>query len=150
MTHALTAHTLPAAPLLADLYGRRSSIDTTSLLIWLGLAVLIIGVVCAAAIVAHRAAKKFKHNSHQGLFFGLCKAHQLGRKERALLGQLARAHNTRFPGEVFINPNYLHPKKLPGSMKAKQQEVGRLYMRLFGEPQGQSQAKDGAKRAGKA
>jgi hypothetical protein len=131
--------TLPICPLTSRLallaanpYGNVNySVDTTSLAIWIGLAVVVVGGLCGVGFFAHRAAQKYKLNSHIGLFHGLCKAHGLSRRERNLLGQVCRAQNLKFQGQVFTESAWLNPKKTPPALKDKREQLAKLYKKLF-------------------
>ena len=121
-------------PLLADSpYGNiRYTIDTSALVGWIAVAVALVGSICVAMFFAHRATRKWKLNSQAGLFQGLCRAHNLKRRERALLGQVCRVHKLRFPGLVFIEATWLNPAKVPSALQAKRQQMARVHKKLFG------------------
>jgi len=121
------------ALLAASPFGRgRSNVDTTTLVIFLGGAVLVIALISVGAVLGHRAAHKWRHNSQAGLFHGLCKLHELSRAERNLLSQVGRARNVKLAGQVFIDPSLLNPKKLPPALRDKQKPIAALYKKLFG------------------
>ncbi len=107
-------------------------VDAGPILLLLGVAAVVIAGVSVGAYLAHHAAVRRRLNSHPGLFDGLCKVHGLDRGQRALLLQVVRARNVPYPGQVFTEPNWMHPKSLPSPLQAKTAELSKLHKKLFG------------------
>ena len=140
MTGATLIHTLYAEPILfgaknLGAAGRRSysGVDAGAMLVWLLLAAVVIAAVCGAIYLATRCANYWRYRSPAALFLGLCGVHGLGSGDRRLLKQLARAHKLSDPARLFIEPAYLAPNRLPGSLRARTAAVATLRNRLFGE-----------------
>ncbi len=121
----------PIPMLLAQSRGARQQVDVGTMLLWLGIATVVIGGISLGMIFAHRAAVQRRKNSHPGLFDALCKVHNLDRGQKSLLQQVVRARNMTFPGQVFTEPKWLNPKSLPGVLQGKATELGNLRRLLF-------------------
>lgn len=115
--------------------GRRhySGVDAGPLLVWLLLAAVIIAAVCGAIYLGTRVAHCRRYQSPAALFSGLCGVHGLSPGSRRLLKQLARAHKLSDPARLFTEPAYLHPKRLPASLRPQAAVFAGLRNRLFAE-----------------
>lgn len=122
----------PIPTLLAQSRGAHGQqVDVGSMLLWLGIAVVVIGGISLGAFLAHRAAVKRQTNSHPGLFDALCKVHNLDRGQKSLLQHVVRARNMTYPGQVFTEPKWTNPKSLPAALRGKAAELGNLHQVLF-------------------
>lgn len=87
--------------------------------------------------VAFFAAKRYfsgrlggKVNSPRRIFFELCRAHRLTRKESTLLLRIARECGLAQPGILFLDPGYLKQPFKTSVDKARQEKLRR---QIFGE-----------------
>lgn len=128
----LTAEEIPCFPVLgaASRY-RASRADAGEVLVWLLIAVGAIAAVCVLLYAVNRMVHRWRYNSHPALFYGLCKVHGLDGNARNLLKQVARLHNLRWPGRLFIDPKWLDPANQGGSLRARAAELAALRERLF-------------------
>ena len=98
---------------------RRSSADSGDVLMYLGIAVVVVGGLCAAIYFANRAAQARRFNSHSSLFAGLCKTHDIDKAGRALLKSMAAFHQLEHPARLFCEPQWLAVDHLPNAMKSQ-------------------------------
>lgn len=87
--------------------------------------ILLFGVIRVARRLAHH-----RHNSHPGLFCGLCRLHRLDRNSRRLLRQVAQCYRLAQPARIFIEPQWLDPARLT-PLRARSAEIVALRNRLF-------------------
>jgi hypothetical protein len=71
---------------------------------------------------------------HRALFESLCRAHQLDRKSRRLLCEVAEFHGLSQPGRLFIERHWLFPMNLSPALKARSADLAALRRRLFHAP----------------
>ena len=71
------------------------------------------------------------HNSHPGLFCGLCRLHRLDRNSRRLLKQVTQFHRLAQPGRIFTEPQWLDPDRLGAAWRVRASELHALRARLF-------------------
>ncbi len=122
----------PIPLIIAQVRGMRGAhVDVSSMLLWLGIAAVVVGGVVAGAILMHRAAVKRQKNSHPGLFDALCKVHNFQRSQRSLLLQVVRVRNMPFPAQIFTEPKWTSPKSLPAALKNNAAELAKLHKALF-------------------
>ena len=122
----------PIPMLLAQSRGAHGQqVDVGSMLLWLGIAAVVIGGISLGAFLAHRAAVQRRKSSHPGLFDALCKVHNLDRSQKSLLQQVVRARNMAYPGQMFTEPKWMNPKSLPASLQGKAAELANLHQVLF-------------------
>lgn len=67
------------------------------------------------------------------LFRALCRAHQLGRFDRSLLKQLARAHQLEQPALLFVEPARFDTEALGEAFRRQRDRIAGLRARLFAE-----------------
>lgn len=65
------------------------------------------------------------------LFRALCRAHQLGRSDRNLLRQLARAHHLEQPALLFVEPGHFDTEVLGEAFRKQHDHLTELRARLF-------------------
>jgi len=130
--HLVTTEGIRWIPILgaAGRY-RAGRADTGEMLVWLLIAGGTIAAVCVLLYVVNRLLHRWRYNSHPALFYGLCKVHGLDGNARRLLRQVARSHNLRWPGRLFVEPKWLEPANLGGTLRARAAELVALRERLF-------------------
>jgi hypothetical protein len=100
---------------------------------FLGVIILAIAMLWVGLYLWDRSRKPWKRtaNDREGLFSQLCDLHNLSKRDRLLLINLAKAQKLDQPALAFVNPRILlaFAKNSPG-MSA---EVRSLVDRLFGE-----------------
>ena len=121
-------------PLLAKSPFLRSEADTGQMMVWLLVAGGIIAVVCGVLLLYTKMAHKWRTDSHRGLFWSLCKLHELDRGNRKLLRQAVQFHDLTPPSRVFTEPKWLDPAKLGAEFRSQAKALKQLRNRLFGEP----------------
>lgn len=126
-------HLLAAATPSADA-------STMTIVVSLGIAVAVIAAVCAALAFYSRWSHKQKHDSHWGLFCELCKAHELDRKHRGLLKQVAKLFRMTQPAQLFSQPKWLSSSQLAAKMPSCKDELKALRDVLFGKRPGKAAA----------
>ncbi len=127
LSHPLVVHPLVARGVLAA----RRSATGAELLVWLGVALGTIAAVCGGLYFAHRWLNRYRHQSHAALFRGLCDAQGLDPASRRLLARVGRCCCVSQPARLFVEPQWLDPAKLSGSLQARAEEVVALRARLF-------------------
>ena len=110
---------------------RRGAVSTSEMLLYLGIAVVVIVVVCLSVYCGSRWSHWRQFKSPAGLFLGLCKVHALDRRTQALLKQIARHHNLPQPARLFTEPKWLDPTALKGPMASRARQISELRSRLF-------------------
>jgi hypothetical protein len=100
-----------------------------------GLSILIVAaVVAVAAALLDMLADVFRRrgrNSQPRLFAALCRLHCLKRNSRRLLKQVAAAHRLAQPAQMFLDPQWLDPACVPGSLRQRTSELTALRLQLF-------------------
>jgi len=130
MIHAMFTDLTVSLPVVFA--ARSRGADTGEVLLYLGIAVVVIGGVCGVlyAFNRHRQAQRFK--SHSSLFTSLCQRHELDRAARTLLKQIASHHNVKYPAQVFIEPKLFEPNNLNASLRSQGLQIASLRNQLFG------------------
>jgi hypothetical protein len=121
-------------PLLAKGTFLRSEADTGQMMVWSLVAGGIIAVVCGGLFAYTKMAQKWRTDSQLGLFWGLCKLHELDRGSRKLLRQAVQFHNLTPPSRVFTEPKWLDSAKLGAELRSRAKDLKKLRNRLFGVP----------------
>ena len=101
--------------------------------VMLGVAVLIAFVVMLWILsrwVDYRKARG-PSNSRLGLFFSLCRAHELKWSEWLLLWRVSRRHRLRDPARVFIEPERLDPAGLGRRFRSRKPQLEKLSNQLY-------------------
>lgn len=104
---------------------------------WLmvGGAILCLLLLAAIVLVVVGSTSKGKRlYDHRALFESLCRAHQLDRKSRRLLCEVAEFHALSQPGRLFIERHWLFPMNLSPQLKSRSAELAALRRRLFHAP----------------
>ncbi len=114
--------------LAAGKYGRRGGGD---MFVYLGIAVVVIAVVCLGAYLASRVVHQRRFNNHGTLFSGLCAVHALDRNARNLLVEVAGHRRLSQRARLFTDPRWLDPATLRGAIRRKASDVDALRRRLF-------------------
>ena len=120
-----------AVPLLAERSAPAPRADAGQMLVWLLVAAAAIGVVSVILVVGNRMARRWRYNSHRGLFHGLCKVHGLDSGSRRLLKRVVRFHRLTQPGRLFIEPKWLDPANLGASFRTQAAQLADLRQSLF-------------------
>ena len=111
--------------------GHRARLDTTESVI----GVLVIVVIFAALIILARYGlrddKDRPTNNPWQLFWELCRAHGLSRRESRLLCRLAKERKLSNPGDIFVDPRFFDTSTLPRSLKRRSAEFVNLMPRLM-------------------
>ena len=98
-----------------------------------------IAAICVAAILLSRWLKRQREYSHPLLFRGLCRAHGLKMRDRRLLLRIAGLKKISAPARLFIEPAWLDPARLPGSLKSQAKDLLRLREQIFSQAAGQKE-----------
>jgi len=128
--NTLTSLVLAFNPVLFAIRPRRQA-SSGDVLVYLGIAVVVIAVLCAGIYALNRMAHTRRFNSHSSLFSGLCQTHGLDRSDRVLLKSLVAFHNLDYPSRVFSEPQWLTPDRLPPALKSNEEQIRTLHKRLF-------------------
>jgi hypothetical protein len=89
-------------------------------------------VVCLWMIARYFSAHQERSSkSPWRLFFDLCSAHKLSRRERNLLKQLASLHRLEQPAMLFVEPSCYSVEKLGPKWVRREEELDGLRQRLF-------------------
>lgn len=134
MTHWLVSPIGPRAErhlLLAARATGAKEIDIGQMFVWLVVAGLGIGLICALLVVGTRIAHRRRFNCHATVFGGLCKIHGLDAAARRLLKRVVRFHGLAQPGRLFVEPRWLDPANLGSSFQARAAELEKLRRQLF-------------------
>lgn len=101
----------------------------------MGLLVLagIITVMLIVSIIIDVKHRTRGYFSPKGLFWSLCRAHQLKLSERWLLWRLARLDNMTDPARLFLEPEWYASSNLPAALSQYGQQLKIIRNRLFGE-----------------
>jgi hypothetical protein len=121
-------------PLLAKSPFLRSEADTGQMMVWSLVAGVMIAVVCGGLLLYTKMAHKWRTNSQPGLFWSLCKLHELDRGNRQLLKRAVQFHGLAPPSRVFTEPDWLDPAKLGSEFRPQAKALKELRSRLFGDP----------------
>jgi len=116
--------------------GRRSRVSSGETMLYVGMAAVAIAAVCLILYVVTRWVQKRRHFSHAALFTGLCQAHGLDRRARGTLKKVAACRRVTPAARVFIEPKWLDPSNLGGSLRSQASKIAALRDRLFGETAG--------------
>ena len=122
----------PVATLLAveeSLPAQRA--DTRHMMVWLLVAAAVIGLVIVILVIVNRLAWHWRHKSHRGLFWGLCKVHGLDAGSRRLLKRVVRFHRLRQPARLFVEPKWLDPAGLGPGFRPDAVALAKLRNSLF-------------------
>lgn len=109
----------------------RGDVDLGEVIGYLMIAATVIASVCLIVYFVSRLRHRWRYNSHRSLFNGLCRVHGLNRNARKLLKRVARHHKLGQPGRLFLEPKWLDPAGLRGSMREQAGNVAALRNRLF-------------------
>ena len=112
----------------------RSEADTGQMMVWSLAAGGIIAVVCGGLLLYTKMAHKWRTNSHQGLFWDLCKLHELDGGSRQLLKRAVEFHGLVPTARVFTEPKWLEPGILGDGFQSQAKALNRLRNGLFGDP----------------
>jgi hypothetical protein len=123
------------ASLLAVRPQLKSSSDS-SIIIWAGVAAVVVVAAVAAFWLAPRLMGRQGRNSQAGLFAGLCKVHELPRNSRTLLTQLAASYGLAMPSRIFTEPRWLEPNANNSLSRSRAAELAAIRELLFGNGQG--------------
>lgn len=73
------------------------------------------------------------YTSPRALFYELCEAHKLDRRERNLLQSVCQFFRLRQPACVFVQPEYFDAQRLSGELQKRSELIAQLRVKLFGE-----------------
>jgi len=99
-------------------------------------------VVCVALVAAavaggvwywRRWQQRRRAYSHSLLFNDLCRLHEIPRRDRALLAQLAKVFQLSHPARVFIEPKWLEAGRSHPALSAQQMDLAAIGARIFAE-----------------
>ncbi len=113
-------------------HGRENS-DFTSAII-LSIVLALVGVTAWLIVKYLSRKEKAGYRNPKELFLDLCRAHQLNRRERALLLQLAQDHQLAQPAAIFLSPRLFESAQEPDSEAAQREALLQIRDRLFGAP----------------
>lgn len=114
----------------SDYMSRSSSLKDS----WFWIAVFgCIGAIWLALIYWDNYRRRLLRNSNnpKSLFFELCQAHRLDRKQRSLLMKAVQYRGLKQPALLFVDPELLGG--LVGSGGAHAKQFAELRQRLFGD-----------------
>ena len=120
--------TIPAPGLLAS---ASAQADPGQIIIAVLSAAGVIAAIAGGLAFASHSRNRHRTNSHSGLFGGLCQHHNLDRGSRNLLMALGQAHRVRYAARVFLDPSLFEPKRLPPSLRWREDAVLALREQLF-------------------
>lgn len=110
---------------------RSSSFDTTEVLI--GFAV-VAGVVLGLSIlymIMNRGERNRRSNSPKGLFRSLCRAHELDRASRRVLGQMAKHQRLAQPARIFLEEERFDKVNLNLALRSQMELIDELRGKIF-------------------
>ena len=113
---------------------KREHFDPTDLIFWVG---ALVGVFVTLAILARVIARREQrqvYNSPRALFRSLCAAHNLDRRDRAVLRKLARHHGLVQPARLFVEPARFDAAKLDAKLGPLHPQIQSLRERVFATP----------------
>lgn len=112
--------------------GRRAMLDSDDLSMLL---LILTGVVLAVFLLSRFLSRQDRHKSHnspRALFRSLAKAHELDRKRRGLLRQVARWQRLAHPARLFLEPWRFEPVNLSPPLRKRLDEIRALRDHIFG------------------
>ena len=119
---------------------KREHFDPTDLIFWVGALVgLFVTLAVLARVIARREQRQV-YNSPRALFRALCAAHNLDRRDRAVLRKLARHHQLSQPARLFVEPARFDVAKLSAALGPLRGRIQSLGERLFAVPKGDTQS----------
>jgi hypothetical protein len=92
---------------------------------------LVVGVWLLSRLLVYRE-KKLSRSSPLRLFFGLCKAHDLGWSERLVLWRWTRLKRLKDPARVFLEATLLDHVERSGWSPRQVKRLKELRRRLYG------------------
>ncbi len=107
-----------------------ASISVTQVLVF-------VAVVAVLSVVAWRVSRVMamrdgrSYFSPRRLFRDLCRLHELGWSSRLLPQKLARARQLKDPAQLFLEPAWFEPAKIPPRLRPQQGKLGAIKQRLF-------------------
>lgn len=114
--------------------GKQAEVDAAALLLALVIGIAGFVGLWALARWVTRQDRSDSYYHPEALFRSLCRAHQLGRRERRLLEELARWHELDQPAILFLAPERFDPEGLSGSLRQQTERLLAIRARLFTEP----------------
>ena len=112
--------------------GRRAMLDSNDLSMML---LILTGIVLAVFLLSRflsRQDRQKSYNSPRALFCSLTKAHELDRKSRRLLRQVARWQRLAHPARLFLEPWRFEPVNLSPPLRKRLDEIQALRDHIFG------------------
>lgn len=112
--------------------GRRAQVDTTDVFIWFGIAVGVALSLWGLAKLLSRQERARRHYSPTQLFRALCNAHDLDRRTRNLLREVALLGRLEHPARVFVEIEYLESALARPEFAPRVERLQALRDQLFG------------------
>ena len=105
---------------------------------WLTMLIVVVVMAIAIAVVwlvsQHLNKRETGgYHNHRSLYRELCRAHQLGWRDRRLLALLAHKQGVVVPARLFVEPERFEPPRLEGLKESQQTRLAGLREYLFGE-----------------
>lgn len=110
---------------------RPTNVDPRDMMLGLSVVVTFVVGLWLLSRFVERRQQRGPSNSRLGLFFSLCKEHELEWREWWLLWRVARRHRLRDPARVFVEPERLDPAGLGRRFRSRQEQLKSLSKRLF-------------------
>jgi hypothetical protein len=124
--------------------GKKATLDTKDLLIWVGIVAGVAIVVWFLSQLLSRQERVRRFNSPRALFRILCRAHELDRASKSLLKRLARYHQLSHPARLFLEPQRFELDGLGPEWVSQREPLAVLRERLFAAPIGEESAEQPA------
>ena len=90
-----------------------------------------VGVIVLLSVLLRLQERRNRCNNPQKLFRDICRLHELDRKSRKLLTQLARHQDLEHPARLFLEPARFNPENVGAELGQHQREFDTLRGRLF-------------------
>jgi hypothetical protein len=109
---------------------QRPGLDASQMLMMTAAFVLLVGSVLVWHRITGRTSRHFCDSSTK-LFHELCSAHGLKFSTRRLLKRLARSRGIKDFALLFVEPQHLDTKSLPGQLNSSVAELRQLHDKLY-------------------
>jgi hypothetical protein len=101
-------------------------------MLWLGAAIIVVGLVAVGIQLVVRGLKRRQAYSHAVLFGDLCRLHGIRRPQRRLLNLVVQHCRLPMPGRLFIEPNWLDATIMGNVFQGRTRELLEIRQQLFG------------------
>lgn len=111
--------------------GEHAQFRWADLLGFFGVALAAAALIAGLRWLQLAQERRRRSNEPRHLFADLCDLHQLNRRDRRRLRELAAAHQLDSAGALFVRPDYFAAERLPEELAGEQEHYARIAQRLF-------------------